>query len=132
MRKPTSTFSVALRTARTARGLPQEAFDRVSSRNYVSCLERGLKQPTVAKVDELSAVLDVHPLSLLTLAYLGDPDQPGLTDLLNLVQAEVQMLVRDQSYPQASSLPPAPPSDEKDENGSTAEQPKAKRARKSR
>lgn len=131
MRKPTSTFSVALRTARTARGLPQEAFDRVSSRSYVSCLERGLKQPTVAKVDELSAVLDLHPLTLLTLAYLGDPDQPSLTDLLNLVRAEV-MLLRGQSYPQAPSLPPAPPSDEEDENGTTAEQPKPKRPRKSR
>ncbi len=132
MRKPTSTFSVALRTARTARGLPQEAFDRVSSRNYVSCLERGLKQPTVAKVDELSAVLDLHPLSLLTLAYVGSTDQPRLADLLKLVQTEVEMLVRSQSYPQAPPLPPAPPSDEEDENGTTAEQPKAKRTAKRR
>ena len=92
MPQRTSSFSRALRTARTARRLPQEAFDRVSSRNYVSCLERGLKQPTISKVDELAAVLGIHPLSLLTLAYLGQPDQPGMDDLLELVRAEVELL----------------------------------------
>ncbi len=90
--KPASSFSVALRTARTARGLPQEAFDRVSSRNYVSCIERGLKQPTLPKVDEFSDVLGLHPLSLLTLAYLGQPGQANLATLLELVRVEVEQL----------------------------------------
>jgi len=92
MRKTTSFFSRALRTARMARGLPQEAFDAISSRNYVSCLERGLKQPTITKVDELSAVLNVHPLSLLTLAYLGGANPSDLTRLLDQVRTEVMAL----------------------------------------
>ena len=62
-----------MRVARRAKGLPQESFDQVSSRTYISALERGLKQPTVAKVDELAAVLGVHPLTLLALSYLHQP-----------------------------------------------------------
>jgi transcriptional regulator with XRE-family HTH domain len=44
----------------------------VSSRTYMSSLERGLKSPTLSKVAELCEVMDVHPLTLLTLAYGGD------------------------------------------------------------
>ncbi|BEP52645.1 helix-turn-helix domain-containing protein [Variovorax sp. V116] len=72
-RPPQSDFGRALRVARRAKGLPQESFDQVSSRTYISALERGLKQPTVAKVDELAAVLGVHPLTLLALSYLHQP-----------------------------------------------------------
>ncbi|MNY75277.1 helix-turn-helix protein [compost metagenome] len=57
---------------RKARGLSQEAFSDVSSRTYLSSLERGLKSPTLSKVSELCEVMDVHPLTLLTLAYGGD------------------------------------------------------------
>ena len=78
-----NSFSQALKTARRARGLSQEAFSQVSSRTYVSTLERGLKTPTISKVDELAEVLDMHPLTLLTLSYMmGIPrprDQPFRT-----------------------------------------------------
>jgi transcriptional regulator with XRE-family HTH domain len=67
-----SSFAAALRTTRKARGLSQEAFSDVSSRTYLSSLERGLKSPTLNKVSELCAVLEVHPLTLLTLAYATD------------------------------------------------------------
>lgn len=69
---PKNSFATALRTVRKARGLSQEAFSEVSSRTYLSSLERGLKSPTLNKVAELCEVLDVHPLTLLTLAYAGD------------------------------------------------------------
>jgi transcriptional regulator with XRE-family HTH domain len=67
-----SSFATALRTTRKARGLSQEAFSDVSSRTYLSSLERGLKSPTLNKVAELCAVMEVHPLTLLTLAYAAD------------------------------------------------------------
>jgi transcriptional regulator with XRE-family HTH domain len=65
-------FPAALKTIRKARGLSQEAFSDVSSRTYLSSLERGLKSPTLSKIAELCEVMDVHPLTLLTLAYAGD------------------------------------------------------------
>jgi transcriptional regulator with XRE-family HTH domain len=67
-----SSFAAALRTVRKARGMSQEAFSDVSSRTYLSSLERGLKSPTLNKVADLCAVMEVHPLTLLTLAYASD------------------------------------------------------------
>lgn len=67
-----TSFATALRTVRKARGLSQEAFSDVSSRTYLSSLERGLKSPTLNKVSELSDALNVHPLTLLVLAYAAD------------------------------------------------------------
>ena len=65
------TLSEALKTIRKARGLSQEAFSDVSSRTYLSSLERDLKSPTLNKLAELCDVMEVHPLTLLTLAYAG-------------------------------------------------------------
>lgn len=91
MKSPKSSFSLALRTARKARGVSQEEFDTISSRTYISALERGLKQPTVAKVDALAEVLDLHPLTLLALSYA----KPGSMDVratLAKVQREIEEL----------------------------------------
>lgn len=62
-------FAKALKRVRAATGRTQEDFALVSSRTYVSSLERGQKSPTLKKIDELAQVLGVHPLTLLTLAY---------------------------------------------------------------
>lgn len=65
------TLPEALKTIRKARGLSQEAFSDVSSRTYMSSLKRDLKSPTLNKLADLCEVMDVHPLTLLTLAYGG-------------------------------------------------------------
>lgn len=65
----------AIKTVRAARGLSQEAFSDVSSRTYLSTLERGLKSPTLSKLAELCEVMRVHPLTLLTLAYATEAGQ---------------------------------------------------------
>lgn len=38
----------------------------------MSTLERDLKSPTIQKLADLCEVMEVHPLTLLTLAYAGD------------------------------------------------------------
>ena len=53
----------------------------------MSSLERGLKSPTLSKVAELCEVMDVHPLTLLTLAYSGD--SKGVQDVIERVQREL-------------------------------------------
>ena len=60
-------FAKALKTFRTARGLTQEDFSDVSSRTYLSTLERGLKSPTIDKLQALAEVLNVHPVTILVL-----------------------------------------------------------------
>ena len=82
-----NSFPAALKTVRKARGLSQEAFSDVSSRTYMSSLERGLKSPTLSKVAELCDVMDVHPLTLLALAYGGD--SKGTGEVIERVQREL-------------------------------------------
>ena len=84
------TLSEALKTIRKARGLSQEAFSDVSSRTYMSSLERDLKSPTLNKLAELCEVMEVHPLTLLTLAYGGDAK--GIDALVARVRSELAML----------------------------------------
>lgn len=78
-----NSFPAALRAVRKARGLSQEAFSDVSSRTYLSSLERGLKSPTLHKLTELCEVLGVHPMTLLTLAFADMSDADELFALVN-------------------------------------------------
>lgn len=91
-------LATAIRTVRKARGLSQEAFSDVSSRTYLSLLERDLKSPTMHKLVELCEVMDVHPLTLLTLAYAGDSTRK--TDqLLAQVRQELEAVLKERDAP---------------------------------
>ncbi len=68
-------FGMGLQKARRSRELTQEDFSVVSSRTYLSSLERGIKSPTITKLDEIASVIGVHPLSLIAYAYL--PSSPA-------------------------------------------------------
>ena len=87
------TLSEALKTIRKARGLSQEAFSDVSSRTYMSSLERDLKSPTLNKLAELCEVMEVHPRTLLTLAYAGD-DAQRAEQLLAQVRQELEAMLK--------------------------------------
>ncbi|AKT31436.1 helix-turn-helix transcriptional regulator [Pseudomonas syringae pv. actinidiae] len=64
-------LGIALRKIRLRNHLSiLELSQRVSGRSYLGAVERGEKLPTVGKVDEISRSMGVHPLALLTLAYL--------------------------------------------------------------
>lgn len=76
-------FAIALRNTRIRQGLTQEDFGIVSSRTYLSTLERGLKNVTLEKASELAGRMGVHPLTLLLESFmLLDPD----TDLDSLLE----------------------------------------------
>ncbi|HBT2927564.1 TPA: helix-turn-helix transcriptional regulator [Klebsiella pneumoniae] len=87
-------LAAAIRTVRKARGLSQEAFSDVSSRTYMSTLERDLKSPTLHKLTELCEVMEVHPLTLLTLAYAGD-DTNKADELLAQVRQEFEAVLKE-------------------------------------
>jgi transcriptional regulator with XRE-family HTH domain len=63
-------FGKALKQLRDLVDVTQEDFGLVSSRTYISTVERGLKSPTLGKIEQLAQVLGVHPLTLLTVAYM--------------------------------------------------------------
>jgi len=86
-------FPAALKLARKARGLSQEAFADVSSRTYLSTLERGIKSPTLNKLTAICQVLGVHPLTLLALSYTGG-NTAEVDALVAKVRRELAALVR--------------------------------------
>ena len=88
----------ALKTVRKARGLSQEAFSDVSSRTYMSSLERGLKSPTLHKLTELCEVMEIHPLTLLVLAYAGNNTSQA-EQLLAQVRRELEALSKERDAP---------------------------------
>jgi transcriptional regulator with XRE-family HTH domain len=87
-------FAAALKQARKNKGLTQEDFSNVSSRTYVSTLERGLKAPTIDKVEDLTSVIGIHPLTLLTLTYMIERNELDSAELFGLVTKELSQLAR--------------------------------------
>lgn len=83
-------FGAAFRAVRLARGLTQEDFALQSGRTYISELERGVKQPTLQKIDELAGPLAIHPLTLLVVAYLNKFDAVSAEELLSELRKELQ------------------------------------------
>jgi transcriptional regulator with XRE-family HTH domain len=85
-------FGRALKGRRQARQLTQEDFSDVSSRTYLSTLERGMKCPTLDKVVELASVLGVHPLTLIAESFLVLEPGQTIETLLAVVQHEAQQV----------------------------------------
>lgn len=85
-------FGEALKQMRVSKKLTQEDFSSISSRTYLSTLERGLKCPTLEKLEGLASVMEVHPLSVLAAAYQIKGDEGGLDSLLARVRVEVGSL----------------------------------------
>jgi len=83
-------FGLALKTVRVAKMLTQEDFGIVSSRTYISSLERGLKSITLDKLNELASVLNIHPLTLMTLSYLCLNKENDATTLIKQVISELE------------------------------------------
>ncbi|KJZ39885.1 MULTISPECIES: helix-turn-helix domain-containing protein [Pseudomonas] len=83
-------FGVALRINRKNKGLTQEDFSQISSRTYLSALERGLKSPTLDKIEQLASVIDIHPLTLLASCYLYQDSAVGIEELFNRIRKELE------------------------------------------
>ncbi len=85
-------LGLAIQTSRKAKQITQEDFSEISSRTYISTLERGLYSPTVEKVDAIAKVIGIHPLTLLTLSYLLNSNESDPTKVLNQVKVELSQL----------------------------------------
>ena len=85
-------LGAALKQVRNEKGYTQEDFSRISSRTYVSTLERGIKSPTFEKLDEIAREMGVHPLTILIIAYSNMEKKGNKDKLLKKVQAELDSL----------------------------------------
>lgn len=88
-------FALAFKQIRSARGLTQEDFSSVSSRTYISRLERGMQNPTLEKIELLSQAMEVHPLTLLSLMFSLAENQSNLKDLFNSIEHELTSILEE-------------------------------------
>ena len=85
-------FAKALKQIRLNKGMTQEDFSNISSRNYISALERAIKSPTLDKIESLANVLKIEPLTLLTLTYIIKRSDVEAVSLLEIVNNEIKGL----------------------------------------
>lgn len=83
----------SLQLVRKARGVAQQDLADVTARSYISAVERGVKNPTVEKLDELARAIDVHPLTVLTIAYLAHLNDHELQALLQRIGKEARTVL---------------------------------------
>lgn len=81
-------FGTALRNIRIQKQLPQESLG--PSQSFVSALERGIRSPTLQKLEQLAVLLEINPVTLLVYACL-EQDQT-VDDLLKEVRQELREL----------------------------------------
>ena len=82
-------FGMALKKARNSKKLTQEEFSNISSRTYISSLERGKKSITIEKLEDISTVLNIHPLTLMFLTYGKRNEDNNFTELFQLINNEL-------------------------------------------
>lgn len=66
--------------------------DQTSGRTYVSAVERGVKVPTLSKVDALAEEFGVHPLTMLALAYCPTATSESLHRVFAQVLADTERM----------------------------------------
>ena len=64
-----SAFGTVIRWLHVKQGRTQEYFSIISSRTYISTLERGLYTPTIERLDDVALALGAHPITLLVGSY---------------------------------------------------------------
>jgi transcriptional regulator with XRE-family HTH domain len=84
-------FASVLKATRVIRGLSQKNLAEVSSRTYISKLERGQCSPTLEMITSLSVPLNLSPLTLMALTIRAESGQP-MRSLVNRLQNELAEL----------------------------------------
>jgi len=83
--------AIVLKAIRKARGLSQRDLAEVSSRTYVSKLERGQSSPTLEMMATLSAPLGLSPLTLVAVTIGAETGQP-IRSLISRMEEEIDQL----------------------------------------
>lgn len=88
---PQADFGRALRQLRAARGLVQEDMLLATSRR----IEQGHQIPSVRTIEVLAEQMQVHPLTLVALAYCPELDAASVSELLKTLKSDFKGLVAD-------------------------------------
>ncbi|MBH3375654.1 helix-turn-helix domain-containing protein [Pseudomonas juntendi] len=83
-------FGSALKEVRTRKEIAQEQLG--ASQSFVSTVERGIRSPTIEKMEEFAERLGVNPATLIVLMQVGlEGDEDAL---LNKIRNEIKALKR--------------------------------------
>lgn len=85
-------FAKALKNLRKKKELTQEDLSEYSSRTYISSLERAIKSPTLDKIDEISEMMDIHPLELLILTYKYASPRKSINKVITKILSNIESL----------------------------------------
>lgn len=69
-------MGAALRLTRWVAAVSQDDMTVVSSRTFVSAVERGVKSPTIEKLSEIAKALDVDAATIVVVASLLEARNP--------------------------------------------------------
>lgn len=83
-------FGITFAKARKNAKLVQDDFEQISSRSYISYIERGKVSVSLEKLDELSTFVGVHPVSLLFQAYLAYDGNKSALDLMSKIMEDLE------------------------------------------
>jgi transcriptional regulator with XRE-family HTH domain len=86
-------FAAVLKAMRNHREISQRDLAHVSSRTYVSKLERGQSSPTLEMMSTLSPPLGISPLGLVALTLATETGQ-SIKSLIHHVENELNELAR--------------------------------------
>lgn len=84
-------FAAVLKAMRAGKGLTQRNLAEVSSRTYVSKLERAQSSPTLEMITALSVPLSVNPLTLVAITLCAESGE-SVNALLRRTQEELEKL----------------------------------------
>ncbi|MFL6876892.1 helix-turn-helix domain-containing protein [Pseudomonas marginalis] len=87
-------FAAVLKAMRAGKGLTQRNLAEVSSRTYVSKLERAQSSPTLEMITALSGPLNVNPLTLVAVTLCAESGQ-SVSALLLRTQEELANLAQE-------------------------------------
>jgi transcriptional regulator with XRE-family HTH domain len=87
-------FASVLKAMRATRTLSQKNLAEVSSRTYISKLERGQCSPTLEMITSLSSPLRVSPLTLIALT-IGAESGQSIKTLVSRLESELTRHVAD-------------------------------------
>lgn len=101
-------FAAVLKAMRAGKGLTQRNLAEVSSRTYVSKLERAQSSPTLEMITALSGPLNVNTLTLVAITLCAESGQ-SVDALLRRTQEELADLaqagiLRDLKFPSGDEL----------------------------
>ena len=92
---PQADFGRALQQLRAARGLVQEDMLLATSRRHISRIEQGHQVPSIRTIEVLAEQMQIHPLTLIAVAYCPELDATSVSQLLRTLKTDFKDLVAD-------------------------------------